>query len=89
MNARNLPAPDTYSLRIDLADVGETLCERIGGHLVPVLVSEFGGLTLRSLRKGSGVGNGAGYDTADGGGDFEDVGDGSRVNQLVLQSLSV
>lgn len=44
-----------YPLSVDLADVGDALCEGIAGHLVSVLVSEFGGFTNGSLDGGSGI----------------------------------
>lgn len=83
------PGGSTYSLRVDLADVGETLGQGIGGHLVAVLVSELGSFTLCSLRKGSSVGDGSSNNAANARGYLKDVRDGSRVDQLVLLMVSV
>lgn len=75
----------THPLGVHLADVGKSLRQDIGGHLISILVSELGGLALGSLRKSSGIGDGSGDDAADGGRDLEDVGDGRRVDELVLR----
>ena len=69
---------------VHLVDVGKPLGENITGHLVAKLVSEFRGLTTGTGDKGTGVGDGTSHDTSDIWGEVEDVGDGCRVDELVL-----
>lgn len=73
-----------YPLGVDLADVGDSLCQGIARHLIAILVSEFCGLALGSLRKGSRVGDGAGHDATDRRRDLEDVGDRGGIDKLIL-----
>jgi hypothetical protein len=55
----------TYPLRVHLADVGQPLRQCVCGHLVAVLVPELGGLSLGTLRKRPGIGDGSRDDAAD------------------------
>lgn len=73
-----------YALRVDLVDVCEALREHVARHLVAVLVSELSGFGAGTGYGGAGVGDAAGHDAADGGGEREDVGDGGGVEELVL-----
>jgi hypothetical protein len=75
-------------LRVNLANVGQSLGKGIGRHLITKLVSKLSSLTLRSLGESSGIGNGPGDYAADGWGDLEDMRDGRRVDELVLCSCS-
>ena len=47
-------------------------------------MSELGGFGLSPLGEGTSVGDGAGHDASHRGGNLEDVGDGRRINELVL-----
>lgn len=76
----------TYSLRVDLADVGQALGQCIGRHLVSKLVSEFGSLALCSLGKSSSIGNRSRDNAADRGRDFENVSNGGWVDQFILRA---
>jgi hypothetical protein len=74
----------TYSLRVDLADVGQSLGQHVTGHLISILVSELSSLALSTLRKRTGIRDRAGHDAANRRRDLEDVRDGRRVDQFVL-----
>lgn len=69
---------------VDLVDVGKSLGEHIARHLVAVLVPELGGLCAGTGDSGARVGDAAGHDAANVGGELEDVGDGGGVEELVL-----
>lgn len=53
-----------YSLRVDLIDIRQSLCQHIARHFVSVLVPEFGGLASCTIHRGPGIGDGAGHDTS-------------------------
>ena len=57
----------TDSLGVDLADISQSLGQDVGRHLVSILVSEFGSLSLSTLRKSPSVGDGPSHDATDGG----------------------
>lgn len=57
-----LEAVITYSLCVNLTDVGKPLGQNVGGHLVAKLVSKLGRFALRSLGEGSGIGDRASDD---------------------------
>lgn len=64
---------DTHSLGVNLANVGQSLGEDVGRHLVSKLVAELGSLALGSLGKRSGIGNGASDYATHRGRNLEDV----------------
>lgn len=78
---------ETHSLRINLVDIGQSLRENIAGHLVAELVSEFGRLSTGPVNRCSGICYGTGHDAADVWRQFEDMGDGRRVDQFILSVL--
>lgn len=74
-----------HPLCVDLVDVGKSLGENVARHLVAVLVSEFGRFAASTVNAGSGIGYGAGHDAADGGRQSEDMRNGGRIDQFVLE----
>lgn len=73
-----------YPLSVDLVDVGYPLCKDVTGHLVAVLVAEFGSFALGPLDAGAGVRDRSGHDASNRGRQSEDVGDGRGIDELVL-----
>jgi len=85
LNACSIFLPTkTYSLCIDLVDVGQSLCQDVAWHLVPVLVSELGRLTSRTSDGCTSISYGSGHDAADRRREFVDIGDGGGIDELVL-----
>src|SRR3569833_2107105 len=78
------PSSSSYSLGVDLADIGQSLGQGIARHLVTILVSELGRVALRPLSESSGIGYGPRHDATDRGRDLEDVRDRRGINKLVL-----
>lgn len=74
-------------LRVELGDVGHTLCQMRDGDRVAVLVLELGGFMARALDNGLGVGDHTGGNDTDVLGDAEHVGDGGSVDELVSDLL--
>jgi len=72
------------SLCINLVDIGHSLRQDVARHLVSVFVFKFGGFSASAVHTRSGICYGASHDTADRRRNFEDVGDGRRINQSVL-----
>lgn len=66
----------SYTLGVDLGDVGQPLGHNIAWHLVTVLVFELGSLALGALSKRPGICDGTRHDATNGRRDLEDVGDG-------------
>ena len=93
VSLRHLQHRIAYSLRVDLVDVGQSLCQHVARHLVSVLVPELGSFASRTVNRCSGVGNGAGHDAADRWRDLEDMGDGGGIDEFVLwmsaQSINI
>jgi hypothetical protein len=77
---------NAYALCVDLADVGYPLGQHIAGHLVAIFVAELGRLAAGSAHRRPRIGDGPRHDAADGRRESEDVGDRSRVNELVLRA---
>ena len=79
----------SHSLRVHLADVGQSLCQSVTRHLISKFVFELCRLALSALHESSRVGDGPGHNTAHRRRDPEYVRDGSGIDELVLIIESV
>lgn len=74
----------TYSLGIDLIDVGQSFGKDVAWHLIAKLVSKLRRFALSTHDRSSCIGDRARHDTADRRGEFEDVSDGFGIDEFVL-----
>ena len=75
---------ETNPLRINLVNVGQSLCQNITRHLITKFVSEFSSLSTSTVDRCSGICYGSGHDTADGRRKLEDVRNRAGIDQFIL-----
>ena len=55
---------ETYSLCVDLVDIGQPFCKNIAWHFIAKLVPEFRSFPTSTVDRCTSIGYGAGHDTA-------------------------